>query len=307
MSHHQTLSPGHISLMVPEQLLGSGPKNDWRDMSDYLIHFTSEEENFKQILSSGTLKRGKPYGFRRFRSEEVVRERHRSVCFSEIPLDQLSRLSARKGRYDIGFSKKYLQHKGGTRVWYIEKESPQAQAIHVIAELALKQNQRSHPIWNLTPFVDPLIPRRYYWDHEREWRIQGDLHFSLEDVSFLITPDSFTEFPSAGPVFYSYQDLELVTTSSSSLLNELLQAMIEEYYDEFRNPADVLPMDRGEYIWNVTEWSTEDALEDLFSPIEPTIFAELAKFLNSESASWVRREDDLDYPVCSGGADSEEG
>ena len=50
-------------------------------------------------------------------------------------------------------------------------------------------------------------------------------------------------------------------------------------------------MDQGEYVWTVREWTTEDALEHLFPSIEPRTFTELANKLNSESTSWVMRED----------------
>lgn len=59
----------------------------------------------------------------------------------------------------------------------------------------------------------------------------------------------------------------------------------------FSDPVESQPMDQGEYVWTVREWTTEDALEHLFPSIEPRTFTELANKLNSESTSWVMRED----------------
>lgn len=291
MSHDQKPSPETMRLLVPKHLLGSGPNSDRLDMSDYLVHLTSKEHIFKEILSTGILKRGKPFGFRSFRLQEIVRERHRSICFSEIPVDQLGRLHIKKGYYGIGFSKRVLKEKGAARVWYIEHNSLQARAIQDLAELASKQNDCSAPIWYLTPFVDPIIPGRFEWDHEREWRIQGDLTFTLDDIAFLIAPNSFTEFPAAVEIFYDYQDLELVTTAFSPLLEEALSEKIEDFFAEFCDPLHILPTDQGEYVWIVREWTTEEALEYLLPIINQTIFDKLASFLNSESTSWVRRKD----------------
>lgn len=290
MSHRQNCSFDTMRLMIPKHLLGSGPNGDWLDMSDYLVHFTAEEQTFKQILSSGTLKCNRPFGFHHYRNEQIAHNKHRSVCFSETPLDQLDRLARKKGCYGIGFSKSTLKRKGATRVWYIDDNSPQATAIHNLATIASKQSDSSAPIWDLTPFIDPIIPGCFKWDHEREWRLQGDLEFCLDDISFLIAPSSFAEFPRIGGIFNNYQELELVISASPSELEEVLSEMIGSFYGKFCDPVDVLPTDHGEYVWIEKEWTTEEALEHLFPIINQTIFEELASFLNSESSSWVKKE-----------------
>lgn len=291
MSHRQNRSPDTMRLMAPKHLLGSGPNGDWLDMSDYLVHFTAEEQTFKQILSSGILKCNGPFGFHDYRNEQIAFNKHRSVCFSETPLDQLDRLARRKGYYGIGFSKSTLEKKGATRVWYIDNNSPQATAIHKLATLASKQSDSFAPIWDLTPFIDPIIPGYFNWIHEREWRLQGDLEFCLDDISFLITPSSLTEHPTIKGIFNNYQELELAMAASPPQLEEVLSEMIVNFYSEFCDPVHILPTDHGEYVWIDKEWTTEEALEHLFPIISQTIFEELASFLNSESSSWVKKED----------------
>lgn len=290
MTHRQNRSPNTMKLMAPKHLLGSGPNKEWLDMSDYLVHFTSKEETFKQILLSGTLKCNGPFGFHHYRNEQIALDKHRSVCFSEAPLDQLDRLARRKGYYGIGFPKSTLKQKGATRVWYIDENSPQAKAIHNLATLASKQSDRSAPIWELTPFIDPIIPDHFTWDHEREWRIQGDLEFHLDEISLLITPDSLTELPEIEGIFNNYQELELTIVAFPPQLEEVLCEMIDRFHSKFCDPVHVLPTDHGEYVGTDKIWSTEEALEDLFPIISHTIFEELTSFLNSESFSWVKKE-----------------
>ena len=59
----------------------------------------------------------------------------------------------------------------------------------------------------------------------------------------------------------------------------------------FSDPVESQPVDQGEYVWTVREWTTEDAIDHLFPSIEPSIFTELADKLNSESSSWVMTKD----------------
>lgn len=290
MSHHQKRSPSTMKLMAPKHLLGSGPNREWLDMSDHLVHFTAKEQTFKQILLSGTLKCSGPFGFHHYRNEQIALDKHRSVCFSEAPLDQLDRLARKKGYYGIGFSKSTLRKKGATRVWYIDDNSTQATAIHNLATLASRESDSSAPIWELTPFIDPVIPGHFAWDHEREWRIQGDLKFRLDEISFLITPSSLTELPKIEGISNNYQELELTIAAFPPQLEEVLYEMIDSFYSKFCDPIHVLPTDHGEYVETDKIWSTEEALEDLFPSISQTIFEELTSFLNSESFSWVKKE-----------------
>lgn len=63
------------------------------------------------------------------------------------------------------------------------------------------------------------------------------------------------------------------------------------FTDTFSDPVESQPVNQGEYVWTVREWSTEDAIEHLFPSIEPRTFTELANKLNSESSSWVMTKD----------------
>lgn len=63
------------------------------------------------------------------------------------------------------------------------------------------------------------------------------------------------------------------------------------FTDTFSDPVESQPVDQGEYVWTVTEWTTEDAIEHLFPSLEARTFNELANKLNYESYSWVMNKD----------------
>ncbi len=63
------------------------------------------------------------------------------------------------------------------------------------------------------------------------------------------------------------------------------------FTDTFSDPVESQPVDQGEYVWTVREWTTEDAIEHLFPSLEERTFNELADKLNSECSSWVMTED----------------
>jgi hypothetical protein len=193
----------------------TGPSShaDWRDLSDYLVHFTRDPgtphrglletltgtvrkatayDAMMGILSSGVLRPGKePFGCAR-RIDEI-KETQRSVCFSEIPLDLLGRLVERRSLHGIGFAKDFVREQGATPVWYVEKGSPVQAAIESLIAKATSSSVRlDDPVWKLTPFIDHPgdyygSPYRFEW--EREWRHPGELSFAPEDVAFLFIPE----------------------------------------------------------------------------------------------------------------------
>lgn len=112
---------------TPDHLLGYRDNAQWRDMSEYLVHFTTGKEAFASILVEGHLRPSGPYGWGRKVKE--VQERHMSACLSEIPLDLVDRLTARHGRWGIGFRRTAVIRQGGARVWYVDEGTPVAATI----------------------------------------------------------------------------------------------------------------------------------------------------------------------------------
>ena len=113
--------------------LGYRGNAGWRDMSEYVVHFakddpgrTSAYDSMLKILGSGKIHAYTPFGAAR--SLDVLEDTQKSACFSEIPLDRLNRLVARRSQYGIGFRQDVLVRAGGARVWYLDNDGKPATA-----------------------------------------------------------------------------------------------------------------------------------------------------------------------------------
>lgn len=271
---------------APPHLLGDARNAAWADMSRYAVHFTEDPGVFAKILATGLLRGSGPYGFSWARQVEEVRGGHRSVCFSEVPLDRVDRLMRRHGSYGIAFTKEFLRSKQGARVWYLDQASEQARSLNEQL-LALKSTKDfNQAIWNLTPFIDLVMPGRYEWDWEREWRVRGDLRFLIEDIAFVITPEGFEELP----VFeglYMHPKHDLMVAASPQALAEYMEDLVKQFFQNFENPVNSLPVDGGEYVWIVEEWDTEQAVFELFPDLLESVSDQLVDYLNGISWVWV--------------------
>lgn len=170
---------------------------DWRDMSEYVVHFAKDVPDGKSaydtmisILYSGKLEARTRFGAIRW--SDALGDSQESACFSEIPLDRLDRLVQRRSRYGIGFHQDFLIESGGGRVWYLNDESRQAASIRkLIAQKVGPPMDVDSPLWDLTPFIDfpgSYGPFEYRFEWEREWRVPGGLAFSPDQVAFLFIP-----------------------------------------------------------------------------------------------------------------------
>ncbi|MDQ4110527.1 MAG: abortive infection system antitoxin AbiGi family protein [Actinomycetota bacterium] len=259
-------------------------------MSDYLVHFTKSEKTLCAILTSGCLRASGPFGYSFYRKLPEVTARHQSVCLSEIPLDQLHQLTKRHGQYGVGFTKDFVRSRQGARVWYVDEKSSQAANLSKQLEALRSTCDWTHPLWDLTPFIDLVMPSKgYVWDWEREWRVQNHLTFALADVAFVITPEGVDELPFEG--IYWHPDYYPVVAASLSSLEQHVERLLEEFHQTFDDPANCLPVDGGEYVWIVDEWDTEDAVAYLFGDEQEVIQEELVDYLDGESTAWVRSSD----------------
>lgn len=261
-------------------------------MSDYLVHFTKTGENLAAILIEGFVRPGGPFGWGR--TTEQVKDRHRSACFSEVPIDHVSRLAARHGHYGIGFHRSFVREAGGARVWYVDDSSPVAKALFEHVGTLISRGDFTAALWQLTPFIDRVIPGRYQFEWEREWRVPGGLSFTMEDVAFVITPEGnemhLEQEPGLDVPFVS-PDGETWWPALPALLGDSVEAMVAKFLQEFENPVGSLPVDGGHYEWIVPKWETEDALAEIFGVLEPKVYQRLADHLNNISPSWVRVSD----------------
>jgi hypothetical protein len=169
----------------------------WRDMSEYAVHFTkpanstSAYDVMLAILWEGRIRTGGPFGAAR--RVAGLGESQCSACLSEIPLDLLARLIQRRSLYGIGFRQDFLVEKGGARVWYLDKDGTVAAAFkEVVRSAESGEVDPSAPLWKVTPFVDypgDYGGTQYRFEWEREWRVPRPLEFQPEDVAFLFIPE----------------------------------------------------------------------------------------------------------------------
>ncbi|MBN8995392.1 MAG: hypothetical protein J0H94_09205 [Rhizobiales bacterium] len=167
---------------------------DWTDMSDYVVHFTkpykgkNPYDNMLAILANQVIRARNPFGICRNTAPDLSTQK--AVCFSEIPLHKLRRLAEKRSEYGIVFRKDFVIHRHGNPILYAYKDRELIAAIKEM--VASAGNDKSHPVWRLTPFVDApgAYPTgSYFFEWEREWRKVGDFKFSTDDVAFLIIPE----------------------------------------------------------------------------------------------------------------------
>ena len=166
---------------------------EWHDMSNYAVHFTRAGENrtaydnIMSILYLRVLHAVNPFGYVRHLAPNV--DTQRAFSFSEIPLHLLQRIAQEKGNYGIGFLKQFLLERGGSPIWFVEQDSDTDNALQMMVDSANDSpDPGSHPVWTITPFIDRRMSN-YRFEWEREWRHIGDMHFTEQDVTFLIIPE----------------------------------------------------------------------------------------------------------------------
>lgn len=275
-------------MSIPERYLH--PK--WRDMSEWVVHFTDSAEVLQLILRQRTIRASGPFGWARSVSE--TRANHMSACFSEIPLDHLARLCERHGRWGLGFTKQFVTRAGGNRVWYIERDSRVGTVLFDAIGDLLRARDLASPLLQLTPFIDGMAdgePYTYRFDWEREWRVPGGLDFVLTDVAFVLTPEGEDgPSPASGLRLLPSASVERFAVQAMATLGDDLDQLTAVFLAEFTDPANGLSYSSadGGYQWFVQEWDTEEAVYAVFgSSLDEETYYELVSALNDMSPSWA--------------------
>jgi hypothetical protein len=278
-------------MQVPDHLLGYKGDPKWRDMSDYLVHFTSES-NLLSILRDGEVKPLTHGGWAM--KDPATKHLQMSACFSEIPVDVIDRLTKRRGRYGIGFRRDFIRDQGGGRLWYAA-EPQRTMVFNTFKEIWWTDTARTNPLWKLLPFFDSVTSGHdFTW--EREWRVPGGVLFGLADVAFLIVPrgvdvDVFQN-PAPGVPQLSAESMEFWTEAFAAL-GGAEDHFVDEFLKLFGDPIDYLNWDSEDqdYAWVVDEWDTRDAIESYLEGLDEEAAEDLASRLDKISSSWVLLED----------------
>jgi hypothetical protein len=278
---------------IPNHLLGYTNGRKWLDMSRYVVHFTNTEASFSSILREGFIRPSGPFGWGRTIAQ--VQEVHKSACFSEVPLNHIQRLMDRHGSWGIGFKKEFIAQRGGGRVWYIDDGTPLNDAIFDAIRVLLRSQDFSSSWWKATPFMDRVMPQRYEFEWEREWRVPGGLRFSYADIAFawprdasIIEQISVESRPAWTPSGEVVGDIE----SNLSSIGDDGERLIEEFFRDFKEPINELYYDEsGGFVWLSTPWQTEDAVDHVFPTLETSLRAALVEVLSAISNEWVYLND----------------
>ncbi|WP_258873480.1 hypothetical protein [Microbacterium sp. AG157] len=279
---------------------GTPQHSDASDLSRWLVHLTRSEADLISILSMGVIEARQAYGIGSSLYE--TQPIHRSVCLTEVPLHELRRMTRRRP-WGIVFDKERLRRDYGAQpVWYVNNPSPQRDALRVAMRAAM--SDPSAPIWRLTPFIEDVRDRHGSapndWRWEREWRVQGNLEFSIADVSMLVTDEggrpAFLDDVSLGEVLY-------VSSGDSTLRwsggfgpawDKTINKMLQTFGEAFVRPED------GGFIWDREEQQyygmvelvdTVDAMGEVFGQLSPDLEAAIAPSLRGVSDHWCRVSD----------------
>jgi hypothetical protein len=183
-----------------------------RDYSPFLVHLTkdgvdvlgdpcvSAKDVLDKILSEKTLK-----AYNHFclfspnlneTKDDNLQNKFKVVCFTETPIDQIDVLLAEvTGRvfkpkpYGLVFQKEYVRREGGNPIFYTTKEiaRPLWQSYWPLCNGSIQQS--SEELCKLLALVS-VCEEGNDWHWEREWRIVGDLKFSLTGIYCGLCPEN---------------------------------------------------------------------------------------------------------------------
>ena len=279
-------------MQIPDKFLGPQKDPKWRDMSDYLVHFTNSADSLLSILYAQEVESRSAFGWAR--KDRKTREMHMSACFSEVPVDQLDRLVKRHGAFGIAFRRDYVLSRKGQRVWYLQQQDLQNDLYKAFNSLYKSDESRQNPLWRLSPYIDRVMPG-YDFDWEREWRVVGGLTFDLSDVEFLILPvgsaQEVFEHPAPGVRTLPSNAVDF-WANVVQVLGDDVDAYVDEFLLSFMDPVNFLPWDNGGYVWLIEGYSTEDLLDQVFEGRLPDeLRSALANRLNEIAPTWLDRDE----------------
>jgi hypothetical protein len=166
----------------------------WRDMSEYVVHFTPQRQDMVDMLLNDRIEAGKPFGWAREVEKEDDTPTQKSVCLSEVPLDMLDRLVGRHGSYGLGFRKVDLIQDQAAPVWYVEMDTRVANAVDRLCSAAEADPSLRADVFTLTRYIDKVgeFPNGqvYRFEWEREWRVPRRLDLWREGPLFLFAPEA---------------------------------------------------------------------------------------------------------------------
>ena len=259
-----------------------------------LLHFTSAEK-LESILRSGELRPG-PKEFGVYPIPGPLKEKHRSICFTEVSIEKAVRHADTHGHWGIALDRSWLVAQGVRAVKYLTE--------YETHEHRGRQDEYSgvlnHPFWDDTPFLSPTT-QTYEFSWEREWRHVGVLKFSWDAVEFLISPEGRKSriVPESDlGHFAKVIDWDAHTTvlgwqdGESEPFNRVMHAVVREILAGYENPLESLPYDREDptgYNWmGLEQVDAYEIIEEKLPAAPVHVIEALAADLDEQAEYWVR-------------------
>lgn len=262
-----------------------------------LLHFTSDD-NLTSILRQGKLIPGKtPYGI--WPLPESVKERHRSVCLTELPLKKAAKIAERRGQWGIALNRERLVRNGARKVVHLNQAE--------VALIRLRQREKAHvpgdPFWEDSPYRSPVLVD-HAWVSEAEWRHPGVYSFGWDEVAYLISPDGVKlKLIPEEDLGYVYsgrtQDGEYLSLQwedgESEPFNRVMREVLENLGEGFGTPEQVGlwrdDEDETGYGWFTPKVDVWDILDEQLPPVPDRILASILGDLGDQAHYWVRLSD----------------
>lgn len=228
------------------------------DMSDYLIHFTrnnngkSAFENLKEIIQSGHIKAG----WAKRNAKRTIFGKFPAVCFTEMPIYSLLKYAENREEftkidfYGIAISKKFMFDKGARNVIYgttNESEHEEKRGDEWFSKYLPEEEQYRYMLTGIK------VPND--WTHEREWRWINFLKHSNGDYFPIWKIDTPVEDSGViyGDVYFRQSDNIYIIVRTSGEAVELKKIFKEMDNNQVYN------------IWNIDK-TYVIALEEIPEP-----------------------------------------
>ncbi|ANS31763.1 hypothetical protein R1CP_35785 (plasmid) [Rhodococcus opacus] len=285
---------------IEQELIGTSQHPDARDLSEYLVHMTRTPDDLASILTQGRIEARTAFGIGRRYPQ--VEDRHRAVCLTEMPVSELDRMTARGRSFGIAFKRSLLRDRFSAQpVWYLDKDSaPHTALQEAMTTLGAAKNW-THSFWDVTPYVDAVEDGRNAWRWEREWRVQSDIHFDLDEIALVIVLGGksedrgiFKEVDLGSPI-YDPDGGFFWTPGTVNTFGASMELLIDRFRGKYETPDDAaLPYDKESahgYHPIVAIRETDEAIDSLYGDLPDQVRAALAEHLDRTSTLWCLTTD----------------
>lgn len=180
------------------------------DISRFMVHLSRDSRYDRGIVNGGTAENNlgrilegkniialKAHCLHAQHLPPQHLDKFQVTCFTETPLSQLGQLAQEiQGRsinlepYGIAFKRTFIVGRGAQPVTYINSYGSDKTVRKAYDDLyeAAAGYDFDCDWWKMLPFVSAMHAN-YDFSWEREWRIQGSVRFTFDDIAFVILPD----------------------------------------------------------------------------------------------------------------------